>query len=233
MGNLVGVPGIIPNNGTLSLQPGGGVPFGFTFGGTVNYEGHGHSVYYSNTTFTVPAGVSQVTVMAQGGGGGGGSAGGSVQNNGGGGGGGACVVATVAVTPNQQIAVTIGGAGTGAVTYGNGTNGGNTTFGSYVTAGGGWGGREGGYSPGIYGGAGGTGSSTGTYYTYSEAGLNQVGYGVCGPGANSFFGVGGAAGNPGYAASGYGAAGGGACAGGTGVNGYGGNGTAGMLIVFW
>ena len=73
-------------------------------------------VYTSSATFTVPAGVTSVTVEAWGGGGGGGRARGS-PSTGGGGAGGAYARKTVAVVPLQEYAVTVGAGGIG----GNGT----------------------------------------------------------------------------------------------------------------
>ena len=73
-------------------------------------------VYASSATFTVPAGVTSVTVEAWGGGGGGGRARGSPAT-GGGGAGGSYARKTVTVVPLQEYAVTVGAGGIG----GNGT----------------------------------------------------------------------------------------------------------------
>ena len=73
-------------------------------------------VYTASSTFTVPVGVTSVTVEAWGGGGGGGRARGSPAT-GGGGAGGSFARKTVTVVPLQEYAVTVGAGGIG----GNGT----------------------------------------------------------------------------------------------------------------
>ncbi|MBP6515647.1 MAG: hypothetical protein KA242_01260 [Chitinophagales bacterium] len=66
-----------------------------------------------NGTYTVPAGVTSITVTCYGGGGAGGGAR-STDRNGGGGGGGACVtVSSFPVSPGNQITVSVGAGGTG------------------------------------------------------------------------------------------------------------------------
>lgn len=96
--------------------------------------GYGQSqTFTSSGTFTVPAGVTTVTVEAWGGGGAGGGAA-PLFNNvvGGGGSGGTFTRATsVAVNPGQVIAVTVGAGGTG-VTGDDGNNGGTSTFASAI-----------------------------------------------------------------------------------------------------
>lgn len=121
-----------------------------------------------NGSFTVPRGVTELTIELWGGGGGGG---GSSTNNlgGGGGGGGAYLKTTLAVSSGQSIAYTVGAGGNaGAANGGSGANGGGTTFGTY-TAGGGTGGSGSGNSSG--GGAGGT-ASGGDINTSGTAGGN-------------------------------------------------------------
>ena len=93
-------------------------------------------IYSQNATitatgnWTVPAGVTSITVEAWGGGGGGGGVTGNPAG-GGGGAGGAYTRKVFAVTPGQVIPVTIGVAGAaGANTGTNGGNGGNTIFNS-------------------------------------------------------------------------------------------------------
>ena len=66
-------------------------------------------VFIADDTYTVPAGVTRITVQLWGGGGGGGTAGGS--DAGAGGGGGAYTRATFDVSPGQQFAVEVGAGG--------------------------------------------------------------------------------------------------------------------------
>lgn len=123
-------------------------------------------------TYTVPTGVTSLTVTCYGGGGGGGGAYTSGYNDadGGGGGGGACSVTTFSVTPGQTITVVVGAAGTAGNTSGsNGGNGGTSSVSiggtTYASAAGGNGGKGGGVSAAI--GAGGTGGTTGTGTVHS------------------------------------------------------------------
>ncbi|TBN00379.1 choice-of-anchor D domain-containing protein [Hyunsoonleella flava] len=119
--------------------------------------------FTSSGTFVVPAGVTSVNVAAWGAGGGGGD---EASNDGaGGGGGGGFRGGTIAVTPGDNITITIGNGGAGATSNGNdGANGGNTivshTIGT-ITANGGDGGTTS-FGSGGFGGAGGGGSFTGT-----------------------------------------------------------------------
>lgn len=142
---------------------------------------NGEKIITSSGDFTVPAGVTQLTVsvIAAGGGGGAGGIGVSDANaadlyasGGGGGGGGAAVLnAVISVTSGQVIPITIGVKGTGGQVYrpmdgeftsngGNGQNAGNTTFGSWIELEGGKGGLGGKVmlnadAPAVAGGAGG------------------------------------------------------------------------------
>ena len=128
----------------------------------------GSRTFTSSGTFTVPYGVTSVTVFCVGGGGGGGhgsathiySGVSNIQTHdgsgGGGGGGGRCNRGTLSVTAGQTIIVTVGAGG------GSGGTGGTTTFSSISASGG---------SPGAagqsgnkninYGGSGGSGGSGG------------------------------------------------------------------------
>lgn len=98
-------------------------------------------------TYTVPAGVTQITVTCYGGGGAGGGAS-ATDRNGGGGGGGACVTVTnYPVTPGGQITVAVGAGGTG-VSAGTGNSGGASSvnvvgFPVFISAAGGAGGTRG------------------------------------------------------------------------------------------
>lgn len=116
-------------------------------GGGSNYQ-----TFTSSGTWNKP-GTGNVAIIQCWGGGGGGSKG----TNPGGGGGGAYVerMIPMASLPGS-VTVTIGAGGTGASVAGNGTAGGNTTFGSFVTAYGGGGGDD-----AVYGGGGGGALSAG------------------------------------------------------------------------
>ncbi|MFA5647198.1 MAG: hypothetical protein WC951_02710 [Bacteroidales bacterium] len=95
--------------------------------------------YNTTGTFTVPAGVTEITVEVWGAGGGGG---GSNSNNAGGsgGGGGGYALQVFSVTPGQVIPYSVGAGGNaGAANGGNGGNGGATTI-LTLTANGGTGG---------------------------------------------------------------------------------------------
>jgi hypothetical protein len=88
--------------------------------------------FTANGPFTVPAGVTSITVECWGGGGGGGNASTNNTGNAGGGGGGAYARSVLTVTPGTGYAVVVGLGGTAGI------NGGNSTFNinSVVAAGG-------------------------------------------------------------------------------------------------
>ena len=186
--------------------------------------------YTASGTFTVPAGVTSITVRAWGGGGGGGGS--SSWNKGGsGGGGGQYAEANISVTEGQVFDITIGGGGAAGAQGNNpGGAGGNTIFfnatQTYVRAIGGTGGAGNALAAGsgnlegsignikFYGGGGGTGGDSGGGGG-GGAGTTQNGsYGIggtAGAGGSLYGGNGGAGevnanGNPG---SNYGGAGGG------------------------
>ncbi len=96
--------------------------------------GGNSQVFTANGSFTVPENVNRVLVYAAGGGGGGGGGrvtGGSQTSGGGGGSGAALVPIFIPTTPLNVISVTIGaGGGGGAVTVA-GSDGANTSFGSW------------------------------------------------------------------------------------------------------
>lgn len=96
--------------------------------------------FTSSGTFSVPAGVDKVLVLAVGGGGAGGGclSGAGTYQSGGGGGGGQIKYQPVAVTAGSSVTVTIGAGATGGT--GDGASGGSTTFGALLTALGGSGG---------------------------------------------------------------------------------------------
>lgn len=124
-------------------------------------------------TFTVPSGITSISVKMWGGGGGGGS--GGTSSTGGAGGGAGYVTGSLTVTPNETLNIYVGGggsAGTKNTTSGGGGGGGHTSLHRSSTAlaiaaggGGGGGGRVNAGQNGANGGAGGgtTGVSGGTF----------------------------------------------------------------------
>ncbi len=136
---------------------------------------HGQAVFTSSGTFTVPAGVTSITIELIGAGGNG------AQNGGGGGGGGAYVRGTTNVTPGQNISFVIGEGGSGLATIAGGLGmlanaGANaTTVPNPNLGGGGAGGTGLGGQVAHTGGAGGGG-----YWTYFGGG----GGGAAGPVSN-------------------------------------------------
>ncbi|MDP2067497.1 MAG: hypothetical protein Q8K04_00905, partial [Lutibacter sp.] len=146
----------------------------------------------ANGTFTVPAGVTSVTVKAWGaGGGGGGSANVNNATGGGGGGGSYATKTSVAVVPGNTYSITVGSGGIGGINTGtNGTAGGfsTVTFGTNtITAAGGGGGTGGvlGLLAGTKGLGGSNGTSIGTIIYKGGDGANGSGgvYGGGGGGA--------------------------------------------------
>lgn len=96
--------------------------------------------FTSSQTWTVPAGVTQITIHGIGGGGGGGNA---HYGAAGGGGGGAYDENTISVTPGQVLYITVG-ASVGAATNGNASKVGSTSGGNdYLNANGGSAGTNG------------------------------------------------------------------------------------------
>lgn len=196
--------------------------------------------FTENGTYTVPAGVTAVKVVAIGGGGGGG-----IRNSGnaGAGGNGSVVTTVQPVGPNQDLTITIGAGGEGgkvnAAAAGGtgGANGGDapagTTIGSAggggsttltgtaveIVAGGGGGGGSNHSASGAAGGTGGDGGSVDASGAYSagKAGSYTLRSGAGGSSADA--GVGGSAGN-----GDEGTQSGSASTGSAGVNGSGGDG---------
>jgi hypothetical protein len=125
-------------------------------------------VFTTSGTFTVPMGVSSITIEVIGGGGAG------SKNGGGGGGGGGYAKGTYSVTPNTNLAVTIGA---GGVRDPDPIDGGTTSVGTLISATGGKTGVTSGYGGG---GAGGVGMGT----------INRTG-GNGGSGLFTYFGGGG------------------------------------------
>ncbi|MEQ1747296.1 MAG: glycine-rich domain-containing protein, partial [Saprospiraceae bacterium] len=192
-------------------------------------------IYSSDDTFTVPTGLTSVTVHAWGGGGGGGqrdNGGGGGTDGGGGGGGGGYAGGTISVMSGDNITITVGTGGPGGpTTNDDGSSGGNSIVShssGTITATGGSGGDGNNSSTG---GTGGNGSFSGTV-------LNQTSYtgGNGGTGDNNEGGGGGGAagdanpggvGDAGSDATHNGGAGGANNPGGTGNGGSGGDDGAG------
>ncbi len=163
---------------------------------TAHADSTGNFVASSSGNFTVPAGVTKITVSIAGGGGGGG---GGAYTYGGGGGGAGDKISTIGyyVTPGQVIPFTIGngGFGGGAGSFwnpsGNGEDGELSTFGIFLSAAGGKGGKG-----GIVGGGGGQGGLSGgiggSNGTNGDSFDGQRSHG--GNGGNTPFGIGGVGG---------------------------------------
>lgn len=154
---------------------------------------HNSQVFTASGTFTVPANVFEINIIATGGGGAGGANGGGSSRGGGGGAGGTCF-GQVAVTPGQQIAVTVGSGGT------TGSGGDSSAAGCS-----GYGGAGGGYiDAGNYTGPGGLGGTFST--TYGANGKDGLSGYSGGTGASAPYGAGGNggpnAGNPGSGTAG-------------------------------
>lgn len=209
--------------------------------------------------FTVPEGVTTIYLSGCAGGGGGGSGatnnGGqsSLVGGGGGGGGGAgqsIIKQPYAVTPGQQITISIGvpgsgGAGASAGGGSVGGNGGTTTIGSLASLSGGGGGGPGGVVQQNIAGYGGPGGVGGGGYPYGQFGGDGNYSGNGGNGGSTPFGGGGGGSRAatsitdvGGSASGFGGGGGGS-GGGYGQSntnvrsGNGGSGAPGIVIIEW
>ncbi len=138
-----------------------------------------------NTSWTVPTGVTSVTVKAWGGGGGSGSSAAGLSSGAGGGGG--FAQSTLSVSAGQTLTVYVGGGGNGGTSGGSKGNGGGG--GGYsgvavsgtlqvIAGGGGGGGGSGAYEAGGAGGAGGgTSGANGTSMTYSVGGGGGTSWG--------------------------------------------------------
>jgi hypothetical protein len=176
-------------------------------------------------TWTVPAGVTSIQIVATGGGGGGGGTGGGYIGNLGGNGG--VVTATVTVSPGDTLNLFVGGGGGAGGngdggTYGGGAGGGGSTnvnvnggTSSQVIAGGGGGGAGATNNPCNGGDANGGNANC------ASGGSGGAG-GIGGAGGNEGFGAAAAGGNGNGGAGGSGGANGGSISGGSSGDGTGG-----------
>ena len=167
-------------------------------GGTITtVSGRKFHTFTSSGTFVVnsnPIGTT-IEIMIIGGGGGGGA------QSGGGGGAGNMLIVTSALTPSSY-SISIGPGGVGAVIGTSASsNGGDTTFGTFMTAPGGGGGGTYSISDGLNGGCGGGGAE----YTQLAAGLGTAGTVTSGTTISNLYNDGGA----GYYSGSMGGAGGG------------------------
>lgn len=163
---------------------------------------NGLQVFTTDGVFTVPSGISKIKVTAFGaGGGGGGGLTNSYLSGSGGGQGGIATKAITGLVSGDTILVTVGVGGSGGATGaspngGDGTGGGTTSFGGYVSAtggGGGQGARNGSFSfAGIGGeGAGGDVNLKGID-GFSSSGSSLAGGGGVGGGSAVQYGTGNA-----------------------------------------
>ena len=201
----------------------------------------GQQIFTTSGTFTVPAGVTQVSAVVVGGGGGGGDST-AGDEPGAGGGGGGLAYGTFTVTPGESLTVTVGTGGAG----GEGNNGNATTIArgatTLLSGGGGGGGSStdgddsgggaGGSSGGTErdgGGTGGQGGSTTDSTTGCGGGGGAAGYsdnGGAGADIGTTNATAGAGGGGGGGGSGNGTSSGGG-GGGVGLRGEGNDGAAG------
>ncbi|WP_288427373.1 phage tail protein [uncultured Pantoea sp.] len=182
---------------------------------------HGQVEFTSNGTWTCPSGVTQIYLDGCAAGGGGAYSASGTTGGGGGGGGQAVTGQIITVSPGTTYSITIGAPGNGGTSSTlNGTQGGNTTFGSLLTLTGGFGGL----SAGNGGAAGGTGATGGI------AGNLSGGISFGGAGGSSNYGSGG----PGGSGAAFGQIGGGfGSGGGGGGNGSGSRGGYGFVRIWW
>jgi len=195
-----GAQGLQGNTGATGPQGVPGQMGGPIVGQTYFSSGSWSRTTSGTTTFTVPAGITIISVSIAGGGGGGGYNG-STPTSGGFGG---FVFGQIAVIPGENLTITVGAGGTG---YSSGTNYGRYGSGSSITrasnstllaaAGGGGGGSSDGNSDGVGGGAAyGTtiNGTNGTWNNGGSGGNNYIAYlysGIAFKGANYAGGVAG------------------------------------------
>jgi hypothetical protein len=195
--NSVEYPGGQGRTASGTVGGGGGSSGGSSSAGQTP-QGTTGTVLSGSSTWTCPAGVTQITVTLIGGGGGASS--GSSSTNGTGGGGAECTVYTFTVVPGNVYSFSVGAGGAGGAASGNaGSNGGNSTFtvGSVTAI------AHGGSGGPVEASAGGLGGTGATGATAEHAGGR-------GGGSNPYSGGGGSSAGPaatGNAGSGYGAGG--------------------------
>jgi hypothetical protein len=252
-GGTGGAGGVASSSGTAGTAPGGGGGGAAWVGPTTGGAGAAGRVvvdpiptptpaeiapvvFTSGGSFdwTVPSGVTSVTVHLWGGGGGGGGSMDAVWSGhaAGGGGGGGYSTATVSVVPGAVIPITVGSGGLGGLPGSGGAAGGTTWFGSSHSAGGGGGAAAGSGVVGNPGGAAGVGATTnGVGGNSSHSGGQDVG-GTGGKAGGTAGGLGGTGGTANSGANGAspGGGGGGAAWAGTSEGGAGADGR--VLIVF-
>jgi hypothetical protein len=143
----------------------------------------GSQEFSGNGTFTVPAGVTNITVEVWGAGGGGGGRSGSNNTTARGGGGGAYARSVLQVSPGDSFAIEIGQGGTGGVGTNNGQAGGASSFGAepLVSAAGGAAGTS---STSGAGGAGGAIAASIGQVVYRGGNANSGGGGAAGTSGN-------------------------------------------------
>jgi hypothetical protein len=196
-------------------------------------------------TWTVPAGISQISVVCIGGGGGGSASAGTSNASGGGGGGGGLGYALLSVTAGEDLSYVVGAGGAGGASgTASGTNGGDSTLSRgatvLVSGLGGTGGQSLGDGVTTFAGGSYTGDGGGNGGSGGASNTNQGGGG--GGGAGGYTGNGGNGGttNSGTGSNGIGGGGGGGGGqstggaynnggGGTGIYGEGANGTGGNV----
>ncbi len=142
-------------------------------------------------TFTVPQGVTEITLKLWGAGGAGGAGfrQGQTNRSGGGGGGGAFRTETISVTPGETISITVGAGGTPVSGSGNSGEGGGSSVLEYdgltLTASGGDGGENATSGDRGSSGAGGSGATDGTFHGGDGADGTQNGGGGGGSSAGT------------------------------------------------
>jgi hypothetical protein len=227
VGNLenLTITGNITSTGNLAIKTGANANTAATFhgngittfNGNIQVNGSVTStigsmnmrVFTSNSTFTVPAGVTTVKATVVGGGGGSVGGVGPAGSNGAGAGG--CAIKIVSgLTPGANVTVTVGAGGT------IGGTGGTSSFGTHCSA-----------TGGASGGTGGIGSNGDLNFAGGPGGFGATSYGAAG--GSSYFGGGGTAYAAGRAYGG--GAGGGGEGGESSYSGY--AGAAGVVLVEW
>lgn len=198
--------------------------------------GQGQQVLSGSGSFTVPCGVTSITVQVIGGGGGGGRS--SNNNQGGtGGSGGGFAQATIPVSSGQSFTYVVGAGGVGQTQNPAATNGGTSNFGGvgFISASGGGAGIENMGAQGAVG-TGTVGAAGATNVITASGAVGQIGTATFGgAGGNSGAGSGGAAQTINDNNGSLGTLGGG------GAGGFstsspandGGNGGVGSIIVYW